>query len=147
LLRLAYFLLPPEVFGMFCSLSLRVWTLFSHQRTRSVYGTIRLAYRMVIDCIPWDLWTRIFCCCWSLLYRNYGILSSCSHLLDNYFLYIPRLLDCGSRSCHSCGIFAFDCCIYFPYRLLVIASFCYYTRLRHLRIYLLCPLAQKLSLV
>jgi hypothetical protein len=33
LLQLAYFLLPPKVSGMFCSLSLRVWTLFFHQQT------------------------------------------------------------------------------------------------------------------
>jgi hypothetical protein len=31
LLWLAYFLLSPEVLETFCSLSLRVWTLFSHQ--------------------------------------------------------------------------------------------------------------------
>jgi hypothetical protein len=96
-----------------------------------------------MDCIPWAPWTRIFCCCWSLPYCNSGILSSYGHLLDNYYLYILRLLDCGSRSCHSCGIFSFDCCIYFPYRLLVIASSCYYTRLRHLRICLLCPFNPK----
>jgi hypothetical protein len=114
LLQLAYFLLPPEVSGTFCSLSLRVWTPFSHQRMRSVYGMVRLAYRLVMDCIPWAPWTRIFCCCWSLPYHNCGILNSCGHLLNNYCLYILRLLDCGSHSCHSFGIFSFDCCIYFP---------------------------------
>jgi hypothetical protein len=103
LLRLAYCLLPPEVSGMFCSLSLRIWRLFSHQQMRSVYGMVRLAYRLVMDCIPWAPWIGIFCYCWSLPYRNCGILSSCGHLFDNYCLCIMRLLDCGSRSCHSSG--------------------------------------------
>jgi hypothetical protein len=147
LLWLAYFMLPPEVSKTFYSLSLRVWTLFSHQQMRSVYGMVHLAYRLVMDCIPWIPWTGTFWYCWSLLCRSCGILSSCGHLLDNYCLCMPRLLGYGSRSCHSCGIFSIDCCIYFPYRLLVIMSSCYYTCLRRLRTYLLCPLAPILSLV
>jgi hypothetical protein len=132
LLRLAYFLPLPEVSGMFCSLSLHAWTLFFHRRTQSVYGMVCLAYRLVMDCIPWVLWTGTFNCCWSLLCHSCGILSSCVRLLDNYCLCILWLLDYESRSCHSCGIFSFDYHICSPCHHLVITSSCYYTRLHRM---------------
>jgi hypothetical protein len=129
LLWLTYFLLPPEVSGIFGNLSLRVLTLFSHQQMQSVYVMVRLAYRLVMDYNPWTPSIGIFCCCRSLPYHSCGILSFYGHLLDNYCLCILWLLGCGSR---SCGIFFFDCCICFPYRLLVIMSSCYCTSLHHL---------------
>jgi hypothetical protein len=39
------------------------YTLFFHRRTRNVYGMVHLAYRLVMDCIPWVPWTGTFCCC------------------------------------------------------------------------------------
>jgi hypothetical protein len=147
LLRLACFLLPPEVSGMFYSLSLHVWTLFFHRRTQNVYGMVRLAYHLVMDCIPWVPWTGTFCCCRNLLCHSCGIRSSCGRLLDNYYLCNPRLLDYENRSYHSCGIFSFGYPISSPYRLLAIVSSCCGTCLRHLRTYLLCPSTLILSLV
>jgi hypothetical protein len=44
LLRLACLVLLPTVSKTSCNLSLRAWILVSHQRTRSVYDTVRLAY-------------------------------------------------------------------------------------------------------
>jgi hypothetical protein len=48
---------------------------------------------------PLFAWTPsigIFCCCRSLPYHSYGILSSYGHLLDNYCLCILWLISCGS---------------------------------------------------
>jgi hypothetical protein len=146
LLRLVCLLLPPRVSRMFCSLSLRVWTLFFHRRTRSVYGTVRLAYHLVMGCILEVPLTVTFCYSHSLLFRSCGIPSFYGHLLDNYCLCIPRLLGCGSHSCRNCGISSFGHRIRFLCRLLVIMFVYCCTHLHHLQICLLYPLNRILSL-
>jgi hypothetical protein len=145
LLWLVCLLLPPRVSRMFCSLSLRVWTLFFHRRRRSVYGMVHLAYHLVMGCILEVPLTETFCCSHRLLFHSCGILSFCSHLLDNYCLCIPWLLDCGSRSCRNCGISSFGHRICFLCRLLVIVFICCCMHLRHLQIYSLYPLNWILS--
>jgi hypothetical protein len=145
-LRLVYSLLPLGVSRTSCNLSSRVWTLVFHQRTRNECGTVHLAYPLVMGCTLWVLLSGIFCCSRSLLFHNYGIPSFCGRFLDNHYLCTPRLLGCGSRSCRNCGISSFGHRIYFLCRLLVIVFICCCTHLRHLQIYLLCPLDRILSL-
>jgi hypothetical protein len=140
LLRLVCLLLPPGVSRMLCNHLLRVWILFFHRRTRSVYGMVRLAYHMVKGCILKVLLAGTFCCSRSLLFHSCGIPGFCDHFLDNYCLCIPRLLGCGSRGCRNCEIFSFGHRICFLYRLLVIMFICCCTCLRHLQICLLYPL-------
>jgi hypothetical protein len=146
LLRLVCLLLPPGVSRMLCNHLLRVWILFFHRRTRSVYGMVRLTYHLVMGCTSGVLLPETFCCSHSLFFHNCGIPNFCDLFPDNCCLCILRLFGCESRSYRNCGIFSFGYHICFIYRLLVIAFVCCCTRLRHLQICLLCPLSRMLSL-
>jgi hypothetical protein len=144
-LQLVYSLLPLGVLRTSCNLSSRVWTLVFHQRTRSVCGTVRLAYPLVIGYTFWVLLSEIFCCSHSLLFHSCGIPRFFGRFLDKHCLCTPRLLGCGSRSCHNCGISSFGHCTCFLCRLLVIVFICCCTHLHYLQICLLYPLNLILS--
>jgi hypothetical protein len=125
LIRLVYSVLPPEVSRTSCNLSSRVWILVFHRRTQSVYDMVHLAYPLVMGCTLWVLLSEIFCWSRILLFRSYAIPSFCGRSPGNYCLCTLRLLGCGSRSYHNCGISSFGHRIYFLCHRQVTVFVCY----------------------